>query len=218
MTVAEIATKACEQLNLQDSGSLEKAKKFVKDRWLTIWNSHLWKDTVGYVSAIVENENNRSIIRVPLERIRNIRYGDYAISPIDPSNVFQLDANAFDSYGEVCGFTELGKDSNGNRLAQIYRMPESSTTSFLVMGKKKCPTLADDDEPFLTGVEDALWEFVTGDMWKLDQQFSKANSCYANGSTFVEQMRKIDSEQSAAMPRIVPDGGSTTEVFDLFED
>ena len=219
MTVSEIAQKACEQLNLQDTYSLSKAKQFVRDRWQTIWNSHLWKDSVGYVSANAEMEEGRCLLRVPLERIRNIRCGQYSISPVDPSNVFQLDPQAFDSYGEVVAFSELGKDGEGNRIAQIYRLPrEISDEKFLVMGKKKCPELADDDYPFLTGIDDALWEFVTGDLWKMDQQFQKANACYANGSTFVEAMRKIDGEQSAAMPRIIPDPSGDWSGRDLFED
>lgn len=217
MTVSEIAQDACGLLNLQDSFSLECAKDFVRNRWRTIWNCHLWADTVGYASVGAENEDGRCILRVPLERVRNIRYGDYTIYPIDPSNVFQLDPTAFDSYGEIVGFTPLGKDASGKRIVQIYKIPrDASAEAFLVMGKKKCPELADDDEPFLTGIEDAITEFVVGDLWKKDQQFAKAAACYQNGSTFVEAMRKIEGDQSASMPRIVPDcgGGGGDKLFE----
>ena len=218
MTVSDIAQKVCMQLNLQDTSSLQKAEKFVKDRWTTIWNSHLWKDSVGYVNAQAQNQDGRCILRAPLERIRAVRYGEIAIAPVDPSNVFQLDPQAFDNYGEVCGFSELGKDKQGNRIAQIYRIPLSSKESFLIMGKIKCPILDNNDEIFLTGAEDALTEFAAGDMWKLDQQFSKAAACYANGSTFVEQMRKLDSEQSASNPRAVPESSYFNEQGNLFDD
>lgn len=126
---------------------------------------------------------------------------------------------AFDSFGEITGFSEMGKDADGNRVVRIFSVPqEVSKQSFLVMGKKKCPYLADEDEPFLTGIEDALLEFVIGDLWRRDQQFTKANASYNNGSTFVEQMRKIDGEQSAANPRIVPDVCNHFEYGTLFED
>ena len=219
MTIKEIAKKACGQLNLQDGTSIELATSYAKDRWNTLWNAHLWKDSIGYVSATAEIEDGKCYLRVPLERVRNIRCNQYAIYPIEPSNVFQLDATAFDSFGEVAGFAEMGKDTDGNRIVQIFKVPKDAEAhAFLVMGKKKCPALGDDDEPFLTGIEDAMLEFVVGDLWRRDQQFTKANACYANGSTFVEAMRKIDGEQSAANPRIIPEPCSGFEYGELFED
>lgn len=219
MTIREIALRACQQLNLQDDTSYEIAVSYAQDRWRTIWNGHLWKDSIGYVSANAEIRDDGCFLSVPLERVRNIRCNEYPIYPIDPSNVFQLDPMAFDSFGEITGFSEMGKDADGNRVVRIFSVPqEVSKQSFLVMGKKKCPYLADEDEPFLTGIEDALLEFVTGDLWRRDQQFTKANACYNNGSTFVEQMRKIDGEQSAANPRIVPDVCNHFEYGTIFED
>ena len=219
MTIRETAVKACGQLNLQDEASIEQAVAYAKDRWRTIWNGHLWKDSVGYVSTGAEVKDGGCYLSVPLERVRNIRCNDYAIYPIDPSNVFQLDPMAFDNFGEITGFSEMGKDADGNRIVRIFSVPqEVGKQSFLVMGKKKCPELADDDEPFLTGIDDALLEFVVGDLWRRDQQFTKANACYTNGSTFVEQMRKIDGEQSAANPRIVPEIYDSFEYGKIFED
>lgn len=219
MTLKDIAQKACSQLNLQDDASVWQAVSYAKDRWNTIWNGHLWKDSIGYVSAKAEISDGKCLLHVPLERVRNIRCNQRAIYPADPSNVFQLDPTAFDSFGEVAGFSEMGKDENGNRIAQIFKVPrDAAAQSFLVMGKKKCPELSEDDEPFLTGIEDALLEFVTGDLWRRDQQFAKANACYSNGSTFVEAMRKIDGEQSAANPRIIPESGCNFEYGELFED
>lgn len=219
MTIRETAVKACGQLNLQDEASIEQAVAYAKDRWRTIWNGHLWKDSVGYVSTGAEVKDGGCYLSVPLERVRNIRCNDYAIYPIDPSNVFQLDPMAFDNFGEITGFSEMGKDADGNRIVRIFSVPqEVGKQSFLVMGKKKCPELADDDEPFLTGIDDALLEFVVGDLWRRDQQFTKANACYTNGSTFVEQMRKIDGEQSAANPRIVPEVYDSFEYGKIFED
>lgn len=217
MTVEQIAKKACGRLNLQDYASIEKAKGYVRDRWLTIWNCHLWKDSIAYASVKAEMDGDRCILRVPLERVRNIRYGGYSIYPIDPSNVFQLDPQAFDNFGEVCGFAPLGKDENSNRIVQIFRPPRDvEKESFLVMGKKRCPDLADDEEPFLTGIEDAITEYVVGDMWQDDQQGSKAATAYSNGSSFLEMMRKIDGEQSAANPRFIPECAGQYE--DLFDD
>ena len=219
MTIRETAVKACGQLNLQDEASIEQAVAYAKDRWRTIWNGHLWKDSVGYVSTGAEVKDGGCYLSVPLERVRNIRCNDYAIYPIDPSNVFQLDPMAFDNFGEITGFSEMVKDADGNRIVRIFSVPqEVGKQSFLVMGKKKCPELADDDEPFLTGIDDALLEFVVGDLWRRDQQFTKANACYTNGSTFVEQMRKIDGEQSAANPRIVPEVYDNFEYGKIFED
>lgn len=218
MTVEEIATLACQRLNLQDNASIQRAMQYVRNRWLTIWNSHLWKDSIGYASVKAEMDGSRCILRVPLERVRAIRYGNYAIYPIDPSNVFQLDPEAFDNFGEVCGFTSLGKDSNGNRIVQIVRVPRDNAESFLVMGKLKCPKLEDTDEPFLTGVEDVITEFVIGDLWQDDQQGSKASTAYANASTFLELMRKLDGEQSASNPRFIPDCSSGYQRNDFFND
>lgn len=219
MTIREIAFKACSMLNLQDEASIEQAVEYAKHRWQTIWNGHLWKDSVGYVSVAAEIKDGACFLSVPLERVRNIRCNQFAIYPIDPSNVFQLDPLAFDCFGEITGFSEMGKDEAGNRIVRIFSLPkEPQKYSFLVMGKIKCPELADDDEPFLTGIDDALLEFVTGDLWRRDQQFNKANSSYSNGSTFVEQMRKIDGEQSASNPRIVPDVYCNFEYGKIFDD
>ena len=219
MTITEIATLACQRLNLQDNASIQRAKGYVRNRWRTIWNAHLWKDSIGYASVKAEMDGNRCILRVPLERVRNIRYGNYTIYPIDPSNVFQLDPEAFDNFGEVCGFTSLGKDTNGNRIIQIVRIPKDiEAESFLVMGKTKCPELEDTDEPFLTGIEDAIVEFTIGDLWQDDQQGAKASSAYANASTFLEVMRKLDGEQSASNPRFIPDLTGDYTRNDLYED
>ncbi len=212
MTISEVAKKACRRLNRQDEYSINVAKSYARDRWRTIWDAHLWKDSIGYVSVDAEQDGDRCILRVPLERVRNIRYGNRAIYPIDPSNVFQLDPEAFDEFGEVCGFTSLGKDKDGKRIIQILRKPrENETQSFLVMGKTKAPELDDDDELFLTGIEDAITEYVVGDLWRDDQQDAKANNCYANGSTFIEMMRKIDGEQSATTTRFIPEITGTYE-------
>jgi hypothetical protein len=206
MTLSEIAQKACGMVNLKDSWSIERALQYARDRWQTIWNAHLWKDSVGYVSAEPEMDGSRCIMRVPLERVRNIRVGDYNIAPVDPSNVFQLDAKAFDDFGDIVAFTELGKDENNMRIVQLYRVPrELDGSAYLVMGKKYCPEIGDDEQPPLTGVDDCLWEMTLGDVWRMDQQFSKAASCYQNGGTFLENMRKIDGEQSATNIRILPE-------------
>ncbi len=220
MTIEQIAKKACQRLNLQDTASIEKAKSYVRDRWLSIWNCHLWKDSIGFVSVKANIEDGRCILRVPLERVRNIRFGEYSIYPIDPSNVFQLDPQAFDNFGEVCGFSALGKDDNGNRLVQILRMPKNvEKETFLVMGKMYCPELPnDDDEPFLTGIEDALTEMVVGDLWNDDQQGAKASQAHANGSTFIELMRKIDGEQSANSVRFIPETNTYYTTTDIFGD
>ena len=219
MTVEEIASLACQRLNLQDYASIERAKRYVRNRWRSIWNAHLWKDSIGYASVKAEMDNGRCILRVPLERVRSIRYGNYAIYPIDPSNIFQLDPMAFDEFGEVCGFTPLGKDDEGNRIVQIVRVPKDvDAESFLVMGKTKCPYLEDTDEPFLTGVEDSITEFVIGDLWQDDQQGAKASNAYANASTFLELMRKLDGEQSASNPRFIPEGTTGYQRNDFFED
>lgn len=219
MTIREIAAVACGILNLQDETSIEQAMEYAKNRWNTIWNGHLWKDSIGYVSTSATIEGGKCFLRVPLERVRNIRCNEYAIYPIDPSNVFQLDPTAFDSFGEISGFSEMGKDADDNRIVQLFKVPQDvEAQSFLVMGKKKCPELGEDDEPFLTGVEDALVEFVAGDLWRRDQQLAKANSHFQNGSTFVEAMRKLDGEQSAANPRVIPDFSCTFEGCGIFED
>lgn len=219
MTIRAIAEKAVAMLNLQDETSLALAIGYAKDRWRTIWNGHLWKDSVGYASVSANIDGGKCTLSVPLERVRNIRCNEQAIYPIDPSNVFQLDPTAFDSFGEAAGFSEMGKDELGNRIVQIFKAPQDAASqSFLVMGKKTCPELGDDDEPFLTGVEDALLEFTVGDLWRRDQQFTKANACYQNGSTFVESMRKIDGEQSASNPRIIPESYSTFECGEIFDD
>lgn len=221
MTIRELAEKACQMLNLQDEDSIQKAAMYATSRFNTIWNGHLWKDSIGYVSTSCEVVDGKCYLHVPLERVRNIRCNEFAIYPIDPSNVFQLDPTAFDSFGEIAGFSEMGKDAQGNRIVQIYKVPkDAESQKFLVMGKIKCPTMTEESELILTGVEDALFEFVVGDLWRRDQQFAKANSCYANGSTFVEAMRKIDGEQSASNPRIIPESSCVFEYdrHGLFDD
>lgn len=220
MTISEIAEKACNMVGLQDTWSIERAKQYARDRWRTIWNAHLWKDSVGYASATPEIDGSRCILRVPLERVRNIRVGKFSIAPADPSNVFQLDPTAFDGFGDIVAFTELGKDENNLRIVQLYRKPkEPDGMSFLVMGKKYCPEIGDDEQPPLTGIDDALWEMTLGDVWRQDQQFTKANMCYQNGGTFLENMRKIDGEQSASSVRLLPDNNYDWDANrDLFGD
>ena len=219
MTIRELAEKACQMLNLQDEDSIQKAISYAISRFNTIWNGHLWKDSIGYVSTSAQIADGKCYLHVPLERVRNIRVNEVAIYPVDPSNVFQIDPTAFDTYGEIAGFSEMGKDADGNRIVQIFKIPRDvEGQNFLVMGKIKCPELNSESELVLTGVEDALFEFVTGDLWRRDQQFAKANGCYSNGSTFMEAMRKIDGEQSAANPRIVPEISCEFEYGELFED
>ena len=219
MTITEIAQKACALIGLSDDASITKAKEFARQRWATIWNAHNWKDSIGYCNLRgATDDSGRFMLHVPLERVRIIRYGNIALAPIDPVNVFQLDSTAFDSVGEVLSFCELGKDEDGNRLVQVLRAPKDTNGSFLVMGKMFCPALADDDSPFLTGCDDALVEFVLGDLWRTDQQLQKAASSIANASSFLDVMRNLDSVQSATEVRIIPDNSNDWQPSDLFND
>ena len=147
MTIRETAVKACGQLNLQDEASIEQAVAYAKDRWRTIWNGHLWKDSVGYVSTGAEVKDGGCYLSVPLERVRNIRCNDYAIYPIDPSNVFQLDPMAFDNFGEITGFSEMGKDADGNRIVRIFSVPQEDNRSSL-WARKNAPSWRTTTNPF----------------------------------------------------------------------
>jgi len=90
---------------------------------------------------------------------------------------------------------------------QLMRDPEEAT-SLVVFGKLKCvPLLHDADTPALSGIDDLLCAFVTGDMLEREQQYGKANIKFqeANGllAGRIQAERTLKGNRIQLVPSVV---------------
>lgn len=105
--------------------------------------------------------------------------------------------------------TLAAEDTNAPRRVRVrlVGVPDNGTV-VRVLGKAKCPGLADDsDEPVIQGIENCLLAFAQGDMLQKERQYNKANLCYTEAVALLERLKAIEVVQEANNKRFIPDDG-----------
>ena len=82
----------------------------------------------------------------------------------------------------------------------------SSPVNLYVLGKKKIrPMVSDYDTPMVSGIDNVLIHFATGDMLKRSRQFGKAQLEIQQANSLMQVARDQENNQSAKEVRLIPD-------------
>jgi hypothetical protein len=82
----------------------------------------------------------------------------------------------------------------------------SSPVNLYIVGKKKIrPMVSDYDTPMVSGVDNVLIHFATGDMLKRSRQFGKAQLEIQQANSLMQVARDQENNQSAKEVRLIPD-------------
>jgi hypothetical protein len=210
-----MATYVTDKFGVTTAAMVTRAKGFYDVRYRMIWDRYYWKQTKVSESSTVSASTQDVTLTAAIDRVVAVRWNNRRLLPVNQEQVFQLDPEAFDSAGEVVGFSELPKDSSGLTVIRLYEIPQDSK-ELMVLGKAPPETLTDSETPRLSGIDQSLQAYVLGDLWQSIRQFSKADILYREAETFLQQMIKIEEEQSAYDKRIIPSDDEQYDRDDLF--
>lgn len=93
------------------------------------------------------------------------------------------------------------------RHPRIQLHPDRWTTMYvLVLAKRTVvPLVHDNDAPAVSGIENALIAYATGDMLERQRQYGKAQLKVQEGSALVDSLLKQERSQRTLNVRIIPD-------------
>tara|TARA_Y100001963_G_scaffold152126_1_gene236328 strand:+ start:381 stop:1547 length:1167 start_codon:yes stop_codon:yes gene_type:complete len=81
-----------------------------------------------------------------------------------------------------------------------------SPVNLYVIGKKKIQPMVDDyDSAMISGIDNVLIHFATGDMLKRSRQFGKAQLEIQQANSLMQVVRDQENNQSAKETRLIPD-------------
>ena len=82
----------------------------------------------------------------------------------------------------------------------------SDPKNLYVIGKRKTqPMIGDYDSPMISGIDNVLIHFATGDMLKRSRQFGKAQLEHQQANALMQVARDQENNQSAKQTRLIPD-------------
>jgi hypothetical protein len=168
-----------------------------------LWDAELWRDSLALVASQV---GATGVFTFPdgIERIVAIRStGNHILDPVDSPYIMQISPGMFEQTGDPLGFEEYTDKTDGKRKARVFPTP-TSATALLIVGKRTLVPLNGSDTPVLRGIDNALIAFVQSDMLEKQRQYGKAQAKVQEGAAMLDQMRKLENEQSARQSRVVP--------------
>lgn len=87
---------------------------------------------------------------------------------------------------------------------RLIQKPIQDFTLRVLAKKKFSPLVLDTDEPFLLDVDNCLIAFGQADMLERQRQYGKSQSKMTEALGLLEQIAKIENEQQASNPRLIP--------------
>lgn len=119
MTLAEMADYVCVKVRETDDASVATCKTFIRQRFDMVYNSQLWRESVGMISITVDptlstlagqNAAN-GIVHLPniVDRVLAIRSPSREMPPELQETFFRMDYDAFEQTGEPCTWHQLSK-------------------------------------------------------------------------------------------------------------
>jgi hypothetical protein len=208
MTRLEIATFCAASVGLQDNITRDQAAQFLALRWKMVWDLRLWKQAqVTHAQTVAAGTQEATLSDTTLDQIIAARWGDSRqLEGIAPDVAWRTDPAAWSETGTLVAYTLRPKDAAGRIVMRFLRAPDTEQ-ELLVLAKRRCPELAlDTDAPLISGADQCLIAYTTGDLLRWLRQFSKAQTLFEEGKGHLDQMIQIDEQQSAASQRLVPDG------------
>lgn len=204
MTKSDIITFCTEKLGITDAAAQAQAGRFVDLRHSMIWNEHDWRQARWQETIAVAAGTQDVTLDAQCELVRGARWaGQQELLALNDAAALALDAPGYDQPGPVLAFTPLGKDTAGRPVIRLQRKPAKAGT-LLVFGKRRPVPLGANDTPPIPGEEQALCEWVLGDLYEWLRQLGKAQVFFQKGIALVERMRQLEAEQSGEVRRIVP--------------
>jgi len=204
MTRLDLAQFVGDKLQKSDSGSLSMLRSFIDRRYEMIWDSALWRESLGTTSYTVAIDTQEVTLESSVDFPVSAVWDDKEITPVDYSAVFQLDPTLFNDSGAVANFIVVAKSSTGAAKIKLLRKPKESKT-LLILGKLKITALGDSDSPLIKGIDNALLAFVEGDMLEHLRQYGKAQAKYQEAASQLTIAKDMENHQSASNTRIIPE-------------
>ena len=232
MTLSELADQITTKLSDTDSASVVTCKKFINNRYRMVWESQLWTQTLGVVSASVSaNDETVTLSGDPtifyyptstttastaprLDFVVAAKFTEtgkdegHEISGQNWIQFFQLDPNIWNNTADrrttPVNFTPLPKDASGNCRIKPIPTPNAAGTVY-ALGKLKNTDLGDSDSPVIPGVDNVLLAYAEGDMLERSMQYSKAQLKFTEATTLLQISRELDNVQQNKVSVIVPD-------------
>ena len=211
MTKSSIAQFVADKLQKSDAGSLVLLKSFVDRRYDMIWNSGLWRETLGTTSYSVAVDKNEVTLNSTVHFPVSAAWDNNEIAPTNLDTVFRIDPELLSQSGTPVQFLVLPNDSSGNAVIQLIKKPDTAKT-LLVLGKLKVVALDDLDSPKINGIDNALLAFVEADMLQHLRQYGKAQVMQQEASAQLAVCRDLETSQSAKISKLVPE---MTGVWDI---
>ena len=211
MTKADIAQFVADKLQKSDAGSLVLLKSFVDRRYDMIWNTGLWRETLGTTSYSVAVDENEVTLNSTVHFPVSAAWDNNEIAPTNLDTVFRIDPELLSQSGTPVQFLVLPNDSSGNAVIQLIKKPDTAK-ALLVLGKLKVVALDDLDSPKINGIDNALLELVEADMLQHLRQYGKAQVMQQEASAQLAVCRDLETSQSAKISKLVPE---MTGVWDI---
>jgi hypothetical protein len=204
MTKSEIITFCTAKFGVTDASTQAQAALFLDARHAMLWNEHDWRQARYQQTVAVPAGTQDVTLDSNFEIVRGARWaGQQELLPTNDAAALALNPAGYDQTGPVLGFIPLGKDAAGSVVIRLVQKPAEAKT-LLVFGKRKVVALASGDTPPIPGEDQALCEFVLGDLYEWFRQFAKATHFMQKGMALLERMRAIEVEQSGEIRRIIP--------------
>jgi len=214
MTKSDIAQFVADKLQKSDAGSITLLKRFVDQRYDMIWNSGLWRETLGTTSYSVAIDANEVTLSSTVHFPVSAAWDNNEIAPTNLDTVFRIDPELLSQSGTPVQFLVLPNDSSGNAVIQLIKKPDTAKT-LLVLGKLKVVALTDSDSPKINGIDNALIAFVEGDMLQHTRQYGKAQVMQQEAAAQLAVCRDLETSQSAKISKLVPEMLAVWDVGDF---
>ena len=214
MTKSDIAQFVADKLQKSDAGSITLLKSFVDRRYDMIWNSGLWRETLGTTSYSVAIDENEVTLNSTVQFPVSAAWDNNEIAPTSMDTVFRIDPELLSQSGTPVQYLTLPNDGSGNAVIQLIKKPDVAKT-LLVLGKLKVVALGDTDSPKINGIDNALLAYVEADMLEHVRQYGKAQAKQAEAVGQMAIMRDLEISQSAKISRLVPEMVSVWDIKDF---
>ena len=214
MTKSSIAQFVADKLQKSDSDSLTLLKSFVDRRYEMIWDSALWRETLGTTSYSVAVDTTEVTLNSTVKFPVAAAWDDQEIAPTNYETVFMVNPDLFNDSGTPVSYGVLPNDSSGNAKIRLIRKPDEAKT-LLVLGKLKITALGDSDSPKINGVDNALLAYVEADMLEHLRQYGKAQAKINEAGAQMALMRDLETSQSAKISKLIPEVANAWDINDF---
>lgn len=221
MTRDDISDLVTKTVGMTDATSLALCNTYVQRAYEMVWNAELWRDTVTIdTTPTVAQGTNTFALPASYDRIIALQLlsGSNPVGFLDPTTshfVLQTEPTALTVQGVPTKYEEF-VHTDGTRKVRLFPVPNASY-ALTLSGKRTCPTLGASDSLQVRNVDNAVVSLAIADMYTRMHQLGKAGEMAKKAGAYLDEARKIESEQSNK-PRMAKNttvsGNSLSELTD----